>query len=162
MVCDFSLVCTRCVATSWKVSVTLRLPLRHCLLISLQFLLWNLHIPKTLRKKNQPSFSVVWNSICNQCFASRIKSHSRIKGPGVRYEIGMCIQTRWIVWVNGPYPCGEWSDLSIATSSLMHLLDDGERYLADGGHRDANGAVIIPTGNHTCTDSQRWTGRARH
>ena len=25
---------------------------------------------------------------------------------GVRYEIGICIKTGWIVWINGPFPCG--------------------------------------------------------
>ena len=70
----------------------------------------------------------------------------------MRYEIGTCIQTGSIFWVNGPYPCGSWSDSSIARSSLTHLLDDGERYLADGGHRDANGAAMTPNGNRDCTD----------
>ena len=27
----------------------------------------------------------------------------KFKGPGLCYEIGVCIKTRWIVWVNGPF-----------------------------------------------------------
>ena len=57
----------------------------------------------------------------------------KLNGPGVRYEIGTCIQTGWIVWANGPFPCGEWSDLAIVRSSLMHLLESWERCVADGG-----------------------------
>ena len=80
----------------------------------------------------------------------------------MRYEICTCIQNGSIVWVNGPHACGVWSDSSIARSSLTHLLDNGERYLADGSHRDAIGAETTPTGNYDCTDCQRATVRARH
>lgn len=34
-------------------------------------------------------------------------SSHKFNGPAVRYEIGVCIQeTRWIVWVNGPFKAG--------------------------------------------------------
>jgi hypothetical protein len=54
-------------------------------------------------------------------------------GPRIRYEIGICIQTRWIIWVNGPFPCGDWPDLKIARECLIHMLDDGEFYSTGGG-----------------------------
>jgi hypothetical protein len=38
------------------------------------------------------------------------------------------------VWLNGPFPCGRWNDLKIAKSALHHILDHGERYIADGGY----------------------------
>jgi hypothetical protein len=59
----------------------------------------------------------------------------KFKGPGVRYEVAICIATGWIVWLNGPYPCGRWNDLKIAKDGLHYILDDGERYIADGGYR---------------------------
>ena len=34
----------------------------------------------------------------------------KFRGPGLRYEIGVCIKTGWIVWVNGPFPAGAWPD----------------------------------------------------
>ena len=37
----------------------------------------------------------------------------KYQGAGVRYEIGVCIQTGDIVWTNGPFPCGRWQDLKI-------------------------------------------------
>jgi hypothetical protein len=46
-------------------------------------------------------------------FDPRWYSH-KFKGPGQRYEVGLCIQTDWIVWVNGPFPCGSHSDIKIA------------------------------------------------
>ena len=34
----------------------------------------------------------------------------KFKGPGLCSEIGVCIKTRWIVWVTRPFPAGEWLD----------------------------------------------------
>ena len=59
----------------------------------------------------------------------------KFNGPGLRYEIGVCIQTGWIVWMNGPFPCGEWNDLAIALSSLVHMFEGDERAIADKGYR---------------------------
>lgn len=90
------------------------------------------------------------------------KWHShKHNGPGVRCEIGICMQTGWIVWVNGLHPRGDWSDLAIARSCLIHLLDEGERCLAGGGYRGTNSVAIAPTGNHTCMGRQRAAVRAR-
>ena len=59
----------------------------------------------------------------------------KFKGPGVRYEVGICIQTGFIVWINGPFPCGEWPDLKIALSSLVHMFEGDECAIADNGYR---------------------------
>jgi len=39
-----------------------------------------------------------------------------------------------IVWRNGPFPCGEWSDIRIAREALTHELEDEEKALADCGY----------------------------
>ena len=49
---------------------------------------------------------------CNQepaPFNPKWYSH-KFKGPGLHYKIGVCIKTRWLVWVNGPFPAGAWPD----------------------------------------------------
>ena len=46
----------------------------------------------------------------------------KFNGPGVKYEVGICIQTGWIVHVNGPYACGQWHDLAVARDSLCYKL----------------------------------------
>ena len=86
----------------------------------------------------------------------------KLNGPCLRYEIGTCMQTRWIVWFNGPFPCGEWSDLAIARSSLVHLLESWERHIADAGHLDSNSSAVTPTRHHLFIDRQRATVRDRH
>ena len=57
------------------------------------------------------------------------------KKGGLRYELGICIQTGDLVWINGPYPAGAFNDITIFRDSLMTFLDDGERVEADGGYR---------------------------
>ena len=64
-------------------------------------------------------------------FSKSLFSH-KSKNPSQKYEIRVSIETRWIVWVNGWYQCGTWP---IAQDSLHYILEDGERYIADGGYK---------------------------
>jgi hypothetical protein len=65
-------------------------------------------------------------------FWSGWKSH-KSGGPGVRYEVAVCIQTGHIVWIHGPFPAGSWNDLKIFQMKMKALLKPGERVEADGG-----------------------------
>ena len=85
-----------------------------------------------------------------------------MNGPGVRYEIGVAIQTGYIVWVHGPFPCGEWSDLRILREALIYNLDEDEFLLADGGYYDGNNFTVTPTGLNEFIDLMRSQVRARH
>jgi DDE superfamily endonuclease len=86
----------------------------------------------------------------------------KLNGPGLRYEVAICIQTGEPVWTNGPFPCGSWPDLRIARHALVDCLEPGEYYLADGGYRDGGNYSVTPTGNHHFHDRQKATVRARH
>jgi hypothetical protein len=86
----------------------------------------------------------------------------KFNGPGIRYEVGICIQTGWIVWVNGPYPCGEWPDIQIARDWLIYELDRGEKYLGDGGYFDGNQWSETPTGLNNEDQKMKAEARARH
>ena len=94
-------------------------------------------------------------------FDPRWFSH-KFKGPGFRYEVGVCIQTGWIVWINGPYAPGDWSDLAIARYGIATKLDPGEKYLADGGYSSQDGNAKTPTGLHNHDQSMKSKARARH
>jgi hypothetical protein len=59
----------------------------------------------------------------------------KFKAAGLRYEMAVCIQTGDIVWVNGPFKCGKWSDIKIFKTFLMQRLADGELVEADKGYR---------------------------
>ena len=64
----------------------------------------------------------------------RFYSH-KFKGPGLRYEIGICIKTGHLVWFHGPFPCGAYSDLKIYNLKLKHCLHPGEKVIADQGYK---------------------------
>ena len=59
----------------------------------------------------------------------------KFHGPGLRYEVAVCILTGAIVWVHGPFPPGDYPDISIFRHALIFMLDDGERVEADDGYR---------------------------
>jgi hypothetical protein len=86
----------------------------------------------------------------------------KFKGPGVRYEIGLCIQTGWIVWKNGPYPCGRYPDLTIARDKIQYCMVPGEKYVADGGYRDAGTFGDTPNGLNNPDQKMKRLARARH
>jgi hypothetical protein len=66
----------------------------------------------------------------------------KYNGPGLRYEIGVCIDTGLIVWLNGPYLPWSMNDLSIFRHRMMWALADGEWIVADQGYRDGYQFVI--------------------
>lgn len=94
-------------------------------------------------------------------FDDKWYSH-KINGPALRYEVGVCIKTGWIVWINGPFPAGRYPDLTIARLSLIHFLDDGEYYCADGGYSDGNQWSNTPNGLHDYEQRTKSLARARH
>jgi hypothetical protein len=59
----------------------------------------------------------------------------KFKGPGIRYEVAVCILTGHIVWINGPFLPGDWPDIEIFRAGLLHMLEHGERVEADKGYR---------------------------
>ena len=67
-------------------------------------------------------------------FWSGWRSH-KFNGPGLRYEVAVCIQTGFIVWANGPFAAGAFPDITIFRSKLKKLLFPWERVEADLGYR---------------------------
>lgn len=80
-------------------------------------------------------------------FSVQWYSH-KFKGPGLRYEIGICINTGDIVWVNGGYPCGCYSDLKLAREGYTDAVNIGELTMADKGYNDPN-YFILPTSSNS-------------
>ncbi|KAF0702403.1 hypothetical protein AaE_015956 [Aphanomyces astaci] len=60
----------------------------------------------------------------------------KLNRAGIRYEVGICIRTGHIVWVNGGKPCGQWSDLALARDAYVLAVNEGEMTLADKGYMD--------------------------
>ena len=68
-------------------------------------------------------------------FSPKWYSHKH-RGAGLRYEIAISISTSYIVWVNGPFPCGSFPDLRIFRRNLKSILENDEQVIADRGYPD--------------------------
>ena len=86
----------------------------------------------------------------------------KFKGPGLRYEVTICIKTGWIVWVNGPFPAGEWPNRKITQAGINHHLDDNECYVGDGGYYDGWQWAETPTGYNNHEQKMYAMARAPH
>jgi hypothetical protein len=95
-------------------------------------------------------------------FSSRWFSH-KFRGPGLRYEVAVSINGGDIVHTNGPFPCGEWPDITIFRSGLMDKLAPGEMVEADRGYRGQPDKVRIPVDYRDDAERKRKSrARARH
>ena len=67
---------------------------------------------------------------------------------GTRWGYGL--QTGWIVWWNGTFPCGTltYPDINIVWQWLIDKLDDevSEVVLVYGGYSDGGQYFIMPSG----------------
>jgi hypothetical protein len=87
----------------------------------------------------------------------------KLNTAALRYEIGVCIQTGWIVWMNGPFPAGQWPDLRIFRESLIYELLPWEFIVADRGYQgDGRQHVLTPTNERDFDDEYQTLLRARH
>lgn len=58
----------------------------------------------------------------------------KFKSAGLRYEIAISTVGD-IVWINGPFQCGKYSDLKIFNSYLSKRLRIGEKIVSDAGYK---------------------------
>ena len=66
-------------------------------------------------------------------FTKDFYSHKFAKA-GLRYEVGVCIQTGLIVWINGPFAVGKYNDITIFQSKMIYKLLDWEMVEVDQGY----------------------------
>lgn len=67
----------------------------------------------------------------------------KFNGPAVKYEVGVCIQTGWIVWVNGPF-LASTNDNTIFQQTLAGMLSSDEGVEVDSGY-GGHDALKTPT-----------------
>eukprot|EP00171_Calliarthron_tuberculosum_P023605 IDg23605t1 len=91
-------------------------------------------------------------------FSGKWYSH-KFHSAGLRYEVGIALHTGHIVWTNGPFPCGAWSDLRIFRYSMKHALQSGETVIADGTYKDPQ--CVLPQ-QSTTLSALHSIARARH
>ena len=88
----------------------------------------------------------------------------KFNGPGIRYEVALAILTGDIVWVNGPYACGLWSDWKIfKEGGLASNLEPNKRVEADDGYQNGDPELVkSKSGIFHENGGIRNTMRARH
>ena len=59
----------------------------------------------------------------------------KLNGPGFKYEIGVCILTGDIVWVNGPFKVGRHNVKIFLEDGLKFALSDDEAVEVDAGYQ---------------------------
>lgn len=92
-------------------------------------------------------------------FSGKWFSH-KFNGPGVRYEIGVSVADGEIIWCNGPFPCGQYPDISIFKEKMVHFLLDHERVIADSGYGHVR--CICPNNLNDANRRMHSIIRARH
>ena len=76
----------------------------------------------------------------------------------LRYEIGLDILEGNLIWIQGPYAAGKWTDISIFRHCLMDHLDPYERVVADKGYvGEAPQFVKCPNSKTLRQEHQRMT-----
>jgi hypothetical protein len=58
----------------------------------------------------------------------------KLNGPGLKYEVGVAIQTCDIVWINGPFKAGRPDKTIFKEDGLKAALCEDERVEADRGY----------------------------
>ena len=58
----------------------------------------------------------------------------KFNGPGLKYEVGICLQTGHIVWINGPFEGGMSDSKIFREEGLSTLLYDQEAVEVDRGY----------------------------
>ena len=87
----------------------------------------------------------------------------KFNGPGLCYKVGISIINGDIVWINGPFPCGSWSDIKIFRNGLINELGHGERVEANSGYRGEPTKIKTPEMFGTEEEeSRKILVRARH
>ncbi len=71
-----------------------------------------------------------------------------LKWPRLRYEIGISLDKGHIVSVHGPYPCGQFTYLSIFRLCIKGHLIEGEKVVADKVYPDEKCATPYTVGEY--------------
>ena len=92
---------------------------------------------------------------------NRYGSHKFGGRSGLRYELGICILTSHLVWIQGPYPAGQFNDIAIFNMCLAHKLDPYERVEADNGYCGHVDKVKCPKNANNRLEKRRMQARVR-
>ena len=79
----------------------------------------------------------------------------------LRYKLGVDILAGNLVWIQGSYPAGKYTDIKIFNKVLRKFLKPGERIKADEGNRGHPGKIKCPGNDMNPAENQVMQGRVR-
>ena len=88
-------------------------------------------------------------------------SHKFAGKSALRYELGVSILGGDLVWIQGPYPAGKYTDRKIFNKVLRHYLEPGEGVEADDGYRGHASKIECPKNDANPAANLAMQGRAR-
>ena len=88
----------------------------------------------------------------------------KFRGPAMRYELGIGIQSGYIVWASRGYKAGANPDITIFRKGGLKdlLLEAGEKTVADLGYRGEPELIDVPNEGSADYRVQMAYARARH
>ena len=63
-----------------------------------------------------------------------------------------------LVWIQGPYPAGKYTDIKIFNKVLRHFLEPGERVEADEGYRGHPDKIKCPGNDANPAENRAMQG----
>eukprot|EP00536_Pseudo-nitzschia_multiseries_P013971 jgi/Psemu1/37047/gm1.37047_g len=79
----------------------------------------------------------------------------------VKYEVGVCLKTGWIVWINGPF-VGSKNDETIFKEGLSNLLHDNEAVEVDRDYRGDDKMKLPDMGFTQIERKMKSNARSQH
>ena len=93
-------------------------------------------------------------------FTKKMYSH-KLNGPGLKYEVAVCLKTGRIVWINGPFD-GSKNDSTIFKEGLSNHLYDEEAVEADAGYNGDFKLKAPGMGKDSKERKMKSNARAQH
>jgi hypothetical protein len=91
-----------------------------------------------------------------------LASHKYAGKSTLRYKLGVDILAGNLVWIQGPYPSGKYTDIKIFNKVLRNFfLEPGERVEADEGYRGNPEKIKCPGNDVNPAENRVMQGRVR-
>jgi hypothetical protein len=88
-------------------------------------------------------------------------SHKYAGKSALRYKLGVDILAGNLVWIQGPYPAGKYTHITIFNKVLRNFLEPGERVETDEGYRGHPDKIKCPGNDMNPAENQGMQRRVR-
>ncbi len=108
---------------------------------------------------NRTDFQIPQKGIAKK--GNAFASHKYAGKSALRYELGVDILAGNLVWIQGPYPAGKYTDIKIFNKVLRNFLEPGERVKANEGYHGHPDKIKCPGNDVNLAENRAMHGRVR-